>query len=79
MSLYLSPHASVVIEAMRGRAARTGLPVNVTTIAEAVGSDVTNVVRSCVEEGRFGAAAHVLTVVPRARPLRRGVGVHPTD
>ena len=43
----------------RGRA--TGLPVNVTTIAEAVGSDVTNVVRSCVEEDRFGAAAHVLS------------------
>jgi glycosyltransferase involved in cell wall biosynthesis len=39
----------------------TGLPVNVTTIAEAVGSDVTNVVRSCVEEGRFGAAAHILS------------------
>ena len=33
----------------------------VTTIAEAVGSDVTNVVRSCVAEGRFGAAAHVLS------------------
>ena len=39
----------------------TGLPVNVTTIAEAVGSDVTNVVRSCLEEGRWGAAAHVLS------------------
>ena len=39
----------------------TGLPVNVTTIAEAVGSDVTNVVRSAVAEGRFGAAAHVLS------------------
>jgi glycosyltransferase involved in cell wall biosynthesis len=33
----------------------------VVTIAEAVGSDVTNVVRSCVEENRFGAAAHVLS------------------
>ena len=32
-----------------------------TTIAEAVGSDVTNVVRSCVAEGRFGAAAQVLS------------------
>src|SRR6185436_6461266 len=35
--------------------------VNVTTVAEAVGSDVTNVVRSCLEEGRWGAAAHVLS------------------
>ncbi len=31
------------------------------TIAEAVGSDVTNVVRSCVAENRFGAAAQVLS------------------
>lgn len=39
----------------------TGLPVRVTTLAEAVGSDITNVVRSCVEQGRFGPAAHVLS------------------
>ena len=39
----------------------TGLPVNVTTVAEAVGSDVTNVVRACVEKDEFGAAAHVLS------------------
>jgi glycosyltransferase involved in cell wall biosynthesis len=32
-----------------------------TTIAEAVGSDVTNVVRTAVDQGRFGAAAHVFT------------------
>ena len=44
------------------RVARTtGLPVPVDTIAEAVGSDVTNVVRSCVADGRFGAAAQVLS------------------
>lgn len=60
MSLYLSPHAVAVADAVRVAQA-TGLPVNVTTIAEAVGSDVTNVVRSCVAEGRWGAAAHVLT------------------
>ena len=30
-----------------------------TTIAEAVGSDITNVVRSCVESEKFGAAAHL--------------------
>ena len=60
MSLYLSPHTIAVTDAVRA-AESTGLPVNVTTIAEAVGSDVTNVVRSCVEENRFGAAAHVLS------------------
>jgi len=60
MSLYLSPHTVAVADAVRA-ARSTGLPVNVTTIAEAVGSDVTNVVRSCVDEGRFGAAAHVLS------------------
>ena len=60
LSLYLSPHTVAVTDAVRA-AWSTGLPVNVTTIAEAVGSDVTNVVRSCVEQGRFGAAAHVLS------------------
>lgn len=60
MSLYLSPHAVVVADAVRV-AQSTGLPVNVTTVAEAVGSDVTNVVRSCIEEDRWGAAAHVLS------------------
>ncbi|MCL3860999.1 glycosyltransferase [Actinotalea sp. K2] len=60
MSLYLSPHAVAIADAVR-IARGTGLPVEVTTVAEAVGSDVTNVVRSCVEEGRWGAAAHVLT------------------
>ena len=60
MSLYLSPHTIAIADAVRAAEA-TGLPVNVTTVAEAVGSDVTNVVRSCVEENRFGAAAHVLS------------------
>ncbi|GAA2721346.1 glycosyltransferase [Cellulomonas aerilata] len=59
MSLYLSPHAVAVADAVRVAHA-TGLPVDVVTVAEAVGSDVTNVVRACVEEDRFGAAAHVL-------------------
>ena len=58
MSLYLTPHATVVADARRVAAA-TGLPQHVTTIAEAVGSDITNVVRSCVESERFGAAAHL--------------------
>jgi glycosyltransferase involved in cell wall biosynthesis len=60
MSLYLSPHAIAVSDALRV-ARSTGLGVPVTTIAEAVGSDVTNVVRSCVADGRFGAAAQVLS------------------
>lgn len=59
MSLYLSPHAVAVDDALRA-AQRSGLPVHVVTIAEAVGSDITNVVRSCVETGRYGAAAHLL-------------------
>lgn len=60
LSLYLSPHAVAVADAVRV-ARGTGLPVDVVSVAEAVGSDVTNVVRTCVAEGRFGAAAHVLT------------------
>lgn len=60
MSLYLIPHTIAVSDALRV-AKTTGLPVPVTTIAEAVGSDVTNVVRSCVAAGQFGAAAQVLS------------------
>jgi glycosyltransferase involved in cell wall biosynthesis len=60
MSLYLSPHTLAVAEALR-IARSTGLPVAVATIAEAVGSDVTNVVRSCAADGRFGAAAQVIS------------------
>ena len=60
MSLYLSPHTTAVAEALRV-ARSTGLPVAVTTIAEAVGSDVTNVVRTCVAQAQFGAAAQVLS------------------
>ena len=60
MSLYLSPHTTAVVDALRV-ARSTGLAVDVTTVAEAVGSDITNVVRSCVVEGRFGAAAQVLS------------------
>ena len=60
MSLYLSPHTIAVADAVRV-ARTTGLPVPVTTIAEAVGSDVTNVVRACVDDGQFGAAAQVLS------------------
>lgn len=60
MSLYLSPHAVAVSDALR-IARASGLPVDVTTVAEAVGSDVTNVVRRCIEQGQWGAAAHILS------------------
>lgn len=60
LSLYLSPHTIAVSDALRV-ARDTGLPVNVTTAAEAVGSDITNVVRNAVAEGCFGAAAHLLS------------------
>src|SRR4051812_43717291 len=58
VSLYLTPHASVVMEAMAVCRSLGRMPP-VTTIAEAVGSDITNVVRTCVADGRFGAAAQV--------------------
>ena len=60
MSLYLSPHTIAVSDALRV-ARTTGLPVPVLTVAEAVGSDVTNVVRSCIADDNFGAAAQVLS------------------
>ncbi|HEY9412549.1 MAG TPA: glycosyltransferase [Jiangellaceae bacterium] len=56
MSMYLTPHTNVVVEALRG-AQIAGSGHDVTTIAEAVGSDITNVVRTSLDEGRFGAAA----------------------
>lgn len=59
MSLYLTPHDTAIADAVR-IATGTGLPIDVTTVAEAVGSDITNVVRSCVDSGNFGAAAGVL-------------------
>jgi glycosyltransferase involved in cell wall biosynthesis len=59
LSMYLSPHANVVVDAVTvARAA--GFRADVHTMAKAVGSDVTNVIRSCLGEGRFGAAAGVL-------------------
>ncbi|KNX38615.1 glycosyltransferase [Luteipulveratus halotolerans] len=60
MSLYLSPHALAVHDAVQ--VARRIGPARVVTVAEAVGSDITNVVRDCVETGRFGAAAQILSV-----------------
>jgi glycogen(starch) synthase len=59
MNLYLVPHGQMVmqaVEAVRGM----GICDVPTTIAEAVGSDITNVVSNALQTGQFGAAAAVL-------------------
>ena len=58
LSLYLTPHANAAMEAL-GIAKQISPSVDVTMIAEAVGSDITNVVRSCLNNGALGAAASV--------------------
>ena len=55
LSMYLAPHATVVADAVAAARA-AGFTPQVHTIAKAVGSDVTNVIRSSVRDGRFGAA-----------------------
>ena len=60
LAMYLAPHANVIMDAVSAARA-AGFNPNVHTIAKAVGSDVTNVIRSCLREGRFGAAAVTLT------------------
>ncbi|TDC53556.1 glycosyltransferase [Jiangella ureilytica] len=60
ISMYLTPHTNAVVEALRGARA-SGAGFNVTTAAKAVGSDITNIVRTSIAEGRAGAAAFLLT------------------
>ncbi|MFC4122984.1 glycosyltransferase [Nonomuraea zeae] len=60
LSMYLMPHTSVVIDAVAA-ARMAGYTPDVHTVAKAVGSDVTNVIRSCLREGRFGAATVLFT------------------
>lgn len=60
LSMYLAPHANVVVDAVAAARA-AGFAPEVRTIAKAVGSDVTNVIRSSVREQRFGAAVATLT------------------
>ena len=60
LAMYLAPHADVVRNAVTAARA-AGLGTDVRTIAKAVGSDVTNVIRSSVRERRFGAAIALLT------------------
>jgi glycogen(starch) synthase len=59
LSMYLAPHANVVVDGVAAARA-AGLVTDVHTIAKAVGSDITNVVRSCLRDGRFGAATVTL-------------------
>ncbi|WP_432993609.1 glycosyltransferase [Dactylosporangium sp. CA-233914] len=60
LSMYLVPHTTVVADAVAAvRAA--GFNPDVRTVAKAVGSDVTNVIRSCLRDNRFGAAIALFT------------------
>jgi glycogen(starch) synthase len=60
LSMYLVPHTAVMIDAVvAARAA--GFDPDVHTIAKAVGSDVTNVIKSCLRDGSFGAAIALFT------------------
>lgn len=61
LSMYLAPHANVVVDAVASARAAGLVTTGVHTIAKAVGSDVTNVIRSCLREGHFGAAVTTLT------------------
>jgi glycogen(starch) synthase len=60
LSMYLVPHANVVTDAVAAARA-AGFAPDVHTVAKAVGSDVTNVIRSCLRDGRFGAATVLFT------------------
>jgi glycogen synthase len=60
LSMYLVPHTAVVADAVTAARA-AGYAPDVYTMAKAVGSDVTNVIRSCLREGRFGAATVLFT------------------
>ena len=60
LSMYLVPHTTVVNDAVAAARA-AGFAPNVHTVAKAVGSDVTNVIKSCLREGRWGAATVLFT------------------
>jgi glycogen synthase len=60
LSMYLVPHTQIVVDAVTAARA-AGFAPRVRTVAKAVGSDVTNVIRNCLREGRFGAATVLLT------------------
>jgi glycosyltransferase involved in cell wall biosynthesis len=60
LSMYLVPHTDVVINAVSAARA-AGLDPQVRTMAKAVGSDVTNVIRNALREEHFGAAIALFT------------------
>lgn len=60
MDLYLVPHGQMAINAIQSFH-QTDLFKDVVTIGEAVGSDITNVVKNAVHQNCFGAAQLVLS------------------
>jgi glycosyltransferase involved in cell wall biosynthesis len=61
LSLYLVPHDDIVANALRtARLLRTNVPV--TTYAEAVGSDITNVVRDCLAKSDIGSKGFAASI-----------------
>ncbi|MCE0538133.1 glycosyltransferase [Kineosporia rhizophila] len=60
LSMYLVPHMNVVIDAVTAARA-AGLRPQVRTMAKAVGSDVTNVIRNALRDNHFGAAIALFT------------------
>ncbi|MEM1157698.1 MAG: glycosyltransferase [Verrucomicrobiota bacterium] len=60
MDLYLVPHGQMAMNAVQSFA-QTDIFRDVLTIGEAVGSDITNVVKNAVHENCFGAAQLVLS------------------
>lgn len=61
MCLYLQPHARIVLDAVDALRGMWGNSFKVTTVAEAVGSDVTNVLSNALVDQNYGAAITVLT------------------
>ncbi len=59
LSMYLAPHANVVVDAAAAVRAAGG-PAPERTIAKVVGSDVTNVIANALRQHRFGAAVSTL-------------------
>jgi len=60
MDLYLVPHGQMAMNAVHSFQ-QTDLFKDVVTIGEAVGSDITNVVKNAIHENSFGAAQLVLS------------------
>jgi glycogen(starch) synthase len=60
LSMYLVPHTTVVVDAVNAARA-AGFAPDAHTVAKAVGSDVTNVIRNCLRDGRWGAATVLFT------------------